>query len=189
MYDSLIDAVAAAEAQQISLGELALRTEAAEGLLLEILMGKRHCSELISHASVFLVKPAVTVSGWRRWLSNPTPYDFLKHNTSLSKDQIKDILEKHGLDHYLSLNRLAGTPRLLLGLEKAYAQGAEVVIFSTPGLDSIGIQKVFRTVEEHLPACSAIYIAKPFICQNEETYIQMPGASQITISNHSRVFV
>ena len=32
MYDSLIDAVHAAEEQQISLGELALRTEAEEGL-------------------------------------------------------------------------------------------------------------------------------------------------------------
>ena len=32
MYDSLIDAVRDAEAQQISLGELALRTETEEGL-------------------------------------------------------------------------------------------------------------------------------------------------------------
>jgi hypothetical protein len=50
----------------------------------------------------------------------------------------------------------AGTPRMLLGLEKAYALGAKVVIFYTATLDPRGVEQMYRTVEEHLPSCSAI---------------------------------
>jgi hypothetical protein len=146
------------------------------------LIGKKRAPGLVIQASVVLATPANPQSDWLRWLRNETPCDWLARNTTLKKEQIRCMLDKHGLDGKRPLSNYAGTPRMLLGLEKAYAEAAEVVIFSTAGLDPLGIEKVFRTVAEYLPKCAAMYLAWPYCSEGKERHSHFPGSLRVSVT-------
>lgn len=166
---------------------LPMHTEVDQQHFVQCLIGRQRPPGLVIHASVLLAMPAKPSSSWLGWLRSQTPFDWLRKNTPLNKDQIHDILNKHELERNLPLSNYAGTPRALLGLEKAYALGAEVVIFSTSGLDPLGFQRVFRTVEEHLPECSAIYMAPPYLCQGIERHNQFPGSLCLAVGEAATI--
>jgi hypothetical protein len=147
----------------------------------QCLMGQREISGLSVYSTVLLAAPASPASSWRKWFRSPSPFAWLQKNTRLADDQICCVLAKHGLERNILLNRYAGTPRALLGLEAAYANGAEIIVFSTDGLDPLGRQKVFQTVAESLPKCAAIYLARPYHCQGDERHDQFPGSSSVYV--------
>lgn len=141
------------------------------------------------HTKVLFAKPASIPSGWRRWIRNPTPFTWLQKNTTLSDDAIGSFLHEYKMDRNIPLSHLAGNPRMLLGLKAAYAREPEVVVFSTQGLDPMGVREAFRMVNNHLPQCSAIYLAWPFFCQGQELHDFFPGSIGVTvIDNHLPTF-
>ncbi len=64
----------------------------------------------------------------------------------------------------------------MLGLLAAWARGAEVVIYSTSGLDPVGCQAVHRLVLERLVNCSALHVAYERVSNGERSFDCPPGA-------------
>ena len=78
--------------------------------------------------SFSLNRPSVGRAG-DEWFHDPTPWDWLKENTTLSDDAIQTILIEYEMDRRIPLSRYAGTPRLILGLHAAYARNPAVIVF------------------------------------------------------------
>jgi hypothetical protein len=157
-----------------------------EERIIRCLTGSESVPGLNLNARVLFAKSAAAPSGWRRWFQDPTPFVWLQRNTTLSEDAIRSILLEHRIDQMIPLSHHAGTPRMLLGLEKAYAMRPEGVVFSTSGLDPLGVRDVFRIVAESLPECSAIYLAWPSLCQGREQHFEFAGASGIAVIDKHR---
>jgi hypothetical protein len=137
---------------------------------------------LLIHASVALVEPVRTPSGWLQWLRPSTPFDWMKKNTKLSDKDILEFLRQNHIEQHVPVKNQAGTPRLMLGLAAAYARFPQVILFSTAGQPPLGVQQAFDYVLRHLADCSAIYLAWPYwqggVLRNEV----LPGSVQITVS-------
>ncbi len=149
------------------------------------LTGSKPVAGLNLCASVVYVESAISSSGWRRWFRDPTPWDWLKENTTLSEDVIQSILIEHEMDRRIPLSSYAGTPRLILGLHAAYARNPAVIVFSTAGLDPRGVQAAHRIVSRHLTECAAIYLAWPFSCQGQEQRTRLPGSLSLSVTDNS----
>jgi hypothetical protein len=91
------------------------------------------------------------------------PIDWLRHSGGLLRAEAEAIIERLGLKPEWRLSQLPATPRTLLGLEAAWAQGAEVVVFSTTGLDPTGVLAVFEAVASRLDRCAAISLSYPSV--------------------------
>ena len=145
------------------------------------LTGMEPVAGLKLHTTVLFAKPAASPSGWRRWFQDPTPFEWLKKHTTLSEDAIRSFLLKHAMDGNIPLRRFAGTPRALLGLQAAYARKPGGVVFSTAGLDPMGVRDTFRIVAEHLPECSAVYLSWPYVSCGQEHHDFFPGSARVTV--------
>ena len=100
----------------------------------------------------------------------------MKQETALSDDAIALFLREHLMDGRVPISRYAGTPRMILRFAAAYSRKPEVLVFSTAGLDPLGVRKAFQIVSEHLPECSAIYLAWPFLSQGQERCESFPDS-------------
>ena len=56
---------------------------------------------------------------------------------------------------------------MLLSVEAAWLSGADVVVFTTAGLDPLGKEAVYEAVISHFHRGSAIHLSFPFF-QNEQ---------------------
>jgi hypothetical protein len=59
----------------------------------------------------------------------------------------------------LPIGHLPMNPRTLLGLEAAWARGADAIVFTTVGIDPRGYRLVFEAVSSRLPRCAAIRLS------------------------------
>jgi hypothetical protein len=131
--------------------------------------------------------PAVAPRGWLAlWrqgrLTQPRPVDWLRANANLSGAEADTVVGRLGLNPRWRLSELAMNPRTLLGLEAAWARGAEVVVFQTSGCDPAGVREVFAAVASRLQKCSAIYLSHGFWSQDQFQRDCLPGASCIEVS-------
>jgi hypothetical protein len=149
--------------------------------IIACLTGAEPVPGLKLHTTVLFAKPASSPTGWRRWFQDPTPFAWLKKNTSLSEDAIRSFLLSHKMNRRIPVSQYAGTPRTLLGLQAAYARRPGVVVFSTSGLDPLGVRETFRVVADKLLECAAIYLAWPYVSQGQEQHNLFPGSMRITV--------
>jgi hypothetical protein len=145
------------------------------------LIGSEPVSGLAVCAKVAFADPTLHLSGWRQWLFRSTPLDWMKQNTALSDDAIASFLDEHHMDRRVPISRYAGTPRMILRLAAAYARKPDVLVFSTAGLDRLGVRSIFQFVSEHLPECSAIYLAWPFLSQGQVHCESFPDSLSIPV--------
>jgi hypothetical protein len=150
--------------------------------IIACLTGMEPVPGLKLHANALFAKPASDFTGWRRWFHDPTPFHWLKKNIAISDDAIRAFLREHAMDPSIPLSRYAGTPKLMLGLEAAFARRPGVVVFSTAGLDSLGVREAFGLVAEHLPECSALYLSWPFSRQGQEQHDFFPNSARVIVS-------
>ncbi len=74
------------------------------------------------------------------------------------------IVNQLGLRRDVQLGALGANPRKLLGLETAFANGAEVVVFDTRGNDPTGRQAIFQAVAERVKqGMAAVYLSYPTV--------------------------
>ena len=74
----------------------------------------------------------------------------------LSPEAADRAIDDAGIQAGELYGELQLTPRLLLDMHIAWSQGAELAVFSTAGLDPLGIRSVVNAVLGHLDQCSAI---------------------------------
>ncbi len=135
--------------------------------ILACLRGAEPVANLVVPARVAVAGMALGPVGWRRWLLDPTPFDWLRKETNVSADSIHEILRDLRIEPQMPLSRLAGTPRMLLGLAAALAGKPDMLVFSTAGLDPCGVRQVENFVAAHLPEFIGIYLARPYYCQGQ----------------------
>ena len=170
--------------ESISL-ELPQEATAHHNEIIATLTGSKPVTGLSLRSEVVFVESATVPSGWRRWFHNPTPFDWLRENTTLSENAIQSILDEHQMNRRVPLSCYAANPRLILGLYAAYARKPAVIVFATAGLDPRGIQTVFRIVSEHLTECAAIYLTWPFESQGQEHRSVFPGSLSVSVIEHT----
>jgi hypothetical protein len=97
---------------------------------------------------------------------------------------VANILQRHGVEHEraaaiegdLSLepskpyDHLAFTPRIELSLEIASYKGAELIVFSTAGLDPMGLQKVSQRIRAFKTPCATIDIRSASVSEALERF-------------------
>jgi hypothetical protein len=93
--------------------------------------------------------------------------EMVLRKTEMTAEQAGAIVEGLGLRARWRIGQLALTPRVLLGLEAAWASQAELLLFATVGLDSSGRTAVFKAVQSHLDQGSAIHLGYAYICQGK----------------------
>ena len=155
--------------------------------ILPVLTGSVPVSGLALRTTIALAEDASIPSGWRRWFAPATPFDWMKKYTALSDDAIASFLREHRMDRRIPLNHYGGTSRAALGLMAAYARMPGVLVFSTAGLDPLGIREIFQIVSDHLPGCSAIYLAWPFFCQGQQHHHVFPGSLSVSVLNQEEL--
>ena len=74
-----------------------------------------------------------------------------------------------GLEPERAYSSLQLTPRLLLELRLAWGKGAELVVFSSAGLDPSGILAVAAEVSQVLDQCAAIHTFSAALTQHYES--------------------
>ena len=109
--------------------------------------------------------------------------DWLGREAQIHQQEAEDILARLGLSVDSKLGRLAGTPRTLLAIEAAWANGAQGLMFTTSGLDPVGTERVFSHVGRNLDRCAALYLSTPFTCNGQLDRHHFPGATCLDISS------
>jgi hypothetical protein len=144
--------------------------------LIQILTGKSSVSGLRLFGRVLYASPATDRRGFFRFLRPLRPADWLRQSAGISRQEAGAIVARLGIKQEWHLSQLASNPSTLLGLEAAWAQGAEVILFSTSGCDPSGIRAVFNSVSSHLDRTAAIYLSLPFFQGGKLKRNYFPGA-------------
>jgi hypothetical protein len=156
-----------------------------ENQITEVLTGKRPVQGLHIHGRVDVAYRPSGRAGLLGVFRPLRPVDWLRHAGGLSQMEAEAIVARLGLKPQWRLNQLPGTSKTLLGVEAAWARGADVVIFSTAGLDPLGTQEVFRAVAAKLEKGAAIHLCYPFLQNGQEKRECFPGGPCIELLNES----
>ena len=157
--------------------------------LAALFLGRRSKSGLWINSRVRWVEALRDMPRPPHWLDSflhkmwpsPRTVDWLRKNGRLSHEQATVILDRLGIAPQLRCNRFCGTPKTLMKLEGAWANGAEVVVLSICGLDPLGRQAVFAAVTGHLQTCSTIYLAYPYLHQWQLFQDAIPGIKHLAL--------
>jgi hypothetical protein len=126
--------------------------------------------------------PATSRAGLLGLFRRPYPVDWLRRTARLNPGDARGIVAKLDLKPEWRVCNLPGTPRSLLGLEAAWARGADVVVFSCVGLDPCGRQAMFDAVRTRLGSCAAIYLSYAYATQGRSERDHLPGASCLDVT-------
>lgn len=137
--------------------------------LIRVLTGKESLSEVQLFSRVHWAAPLQNHRYGLAGLFRPMRVsDWLSQIAGASPAQAQAILQKlNPREGERRIEQLPGTPKTLLSLEAAWLAGADVVIFSTAGLDPVGRETVYEAVASHFIRGSAIHLSFPFR-QNEQ---------------------
>lgn len=158
---------------------------AEEDLVVEVLTGKRPVAGLHLQGRVLKADPSWGQAGlidfWQRlkWrvTGSPTALAWLCHHGRLTPAEALPRLQQWSINPHWRLNQLARTPKTLLGLEAAWARGAQLVVFTTVGCDPHGVAAARREVSAHLAHGAALELSYPFSQAGQLGYDCHPRAN------------
>jgi hypothetical protein len=128
--------------------------------ILQVLTGQRPVPGLHLFGRVAWARPATRAKkGLAGVLGERKVVDWLNYTGGISWAEAGAIVERLGLCPDWRVSRLPGTPKTLLGLEAAWARGADVVVFETAGLDPVGRQRVQEAISSRLDRCAALHLS------------------------------
>lgn len=122
-------------------------------LLMDYLAGVKSSTSVEISARVASKMPLST--SWGDDLPKVSIIDYLC-GMGLSREEVSHVMSSSRLKPELFVDRLQLTPRLSIDIILAVEQGAQVVIFSTAGLDPKGVRQIGSLVHGTLQRCSAV---------------------------------
>jgi hypothetical protein len=143
--------------------------------LVQVLTGQRPVPHLRLAGRVYHADRPVHQAGWFGWPRRPRPADWLCQSAGVNRAEAEGITARLGLRPEWRIDQLAANPRAMLGLEAAWARGADVVVFSTSGLDPSGLRAVHEAVSARLDRCAALQLSYPFFMDGCERRECLPG--------------
>jgi hypothetical protein len=132
--------------------------------------------------AVWTAFPPVSRAGLIGLFHRPRPVDWLCRVSGISREEAAAIVARLGLRPDWRICQLAGDPRALLGLEAAWAGGAEAILFTTAGLDPLGRRAVFQAVRAHVGRCPAIHLSHMYTTQGRWERYCPPGAACLEVT-------
>lgn len=152
-----------------------------EQQLLEVLTGEHPVSGLSLSGRVYEASPPTSRSGLLGTLFQARVVDWLRRSAGISLGEARAILTRLHLPLGCRVGQVPWTPKTLLGLEAAWARGADVIVFRTAGLDPLGRQAVFDAVSSRLVQGAALHISYPFWSNGRSERTCSPGGSCIEL--------
>ncbi len=177
---------------QLRLGELVCLhlphplPDESEDDLVRALTGQQGVNGLRLYGRVLSAFPASDDrNGFLRLLRPLRATAWLRRMGGLSPKEASAVLRRLCLERDWLLTQLAGNPRTLLGLEAAWAAGAEAIIFRTCGIDYSGKQTAYAAVVSRLADCPAIHLSRFFFQNGQAIRDCVPGARCIDLTRLS----
>ena len=136
-----------------------------EQLFLEVLLGTK--TEININVLGKITK--VNVPSYRKigifsdFLYRQNIKKFLMKFGDISDTEVNKILQKLHIAPYGFIGSISLTTRIWLGLEIAWINSPDVILFDTRGLDPLGIETICQAVSKRLDACAAIHFSYPTI--------------------------
>ncbi|MDM8561918.1 hypothetical protein QUF54_01025 [Candidatus Marithioploca araucensis] len=88
---------------------------------------------------------------------------FLMKFGHISDEAVSHILQKRHISPHHFIGSISLTKKILLGLEIAWVNSPDVVLFETRGLDPLGIETICQAVSEKRETCAAVHFSYPTI--------------------------
>jgi|SRR5579885_3143271 len=152
-----------------------------EEQLLRVLTGGEKVPGVEVLGRVEYAAPATGRPGLLGLFRQPYPADWLRRTAGISPGDAQRVVARLGLKPEWRVCNFSANPRALLGLEAAWARGAEAVIFSCVGLDPLGRQAMFGAVRSRLERWAALYLSYPYLTQGHYERDHLPGASCLEV--------
>jgi hypothetical protein len=153
-----------------------------EAQLVQALTGEHPVSGIHRFGRVCWARPARNMRRGLFGLFRPgRAVDWLRRSAGVSRAEAEAVVERLGLRREWRVCQLAGNPRLLLGLEAAWARGADVVVFSTVGCDPAGVRAAFEAVARRGDRGAAVYLSYLYSTQGRMERSCPPGAKCIEV--------
>jgi hypothetical protein len=129
-----------------------------ERLVIQLLTGELSDPNISHNGRIFLADAPICRAGLFGFFRWPRVGAWLQKKAGISAPEAQAIATRLGL-HSDQVCRLPGNPRAQLGLEAAWARKADVLIFSTVGLDPLGRKSLFEAVLLRIDRCPAIHLS------------------------------
>jgi hypothetical protein len=153
-----------------------------EEQVIQALTGKRQVPGLYLFGRVAWARPARPLRvGLFGLFSQDRSDDWLVRAAGVSRAEAGAVLARLGLRPTWAIRHLPLTPTTLLGLEAAWAGGAEALVFLTAGLDPSGREAVYQSVAARLGQCAAIHLSYPFLQNGQKQRSCLPTAHCIEV--------
>jgi hypothetical protein len=163
-----------------------LSTWSKEEPLVQALTGTRPMRGLRLFGRVCQAIPPVQPAGLTGLFHRPRAARWLQ-NKGLSSAEAQAVVARvaqraDGRVARLPIGQLPGNARALLGLEGAWASGADAVVFTTSGLDPRGRQAVCEAVCARLDRCAAVRISHAYWTEGRRERDCYPGSSCLELT-------
>jgi hypothetical protein len=170
-----------------------LLSEATRFRLIYALAGNQPVSEIRPVCRVVYAEHATS----RRWgithlFRRMRMTEWLQHEAGVSpqtaqaiREECRTILGDKDFSEDWPISHIPGDARALLGLQAAWAAGAEVIVFHLIGLGALGSEKLYEVIRARLDRCAAIELNHEYLTQGRRERDCMPGARCIELTRHS----
>lgn len=158
-----------------------LKTWSERAQFVKALAGPDPVEGLTRLGRIIYAEPPEGHGGLRGLWPSPRVVDWLRRRAGMDAAIAQEVVTRLGLSETWRVSHMAMNPRTLLGLEAAYARGAEVILFTTVGCDPLGTKAAFDTVLARLERCSAIYLSYPYTVNGAVQRACLPGACCVDV--------
>jgi hypothetical protein len=161
-----------------------------EQCLAQLLLGFRSVRGITTHGQAQWIDPFLrdpvcfgAAARWKMTWRNPRgALAWAQRNARLSHVDTEALLQKFGLKPSDRIDKLAATPRMVLGLECCRTNGTEIVVVSMAGLDPTGKKTVLETLNRMREKFAVVYISYHLHCQEKLVPDTIPGVPVILLS-------
>jgi hypothetical protein len=150
-----------------------------EHQVIQLLTGDMPARGLSISCRVLFAEPPEFRSGLLSLFRRPRVGRWLQKKAGVSPTEATVIANRLGLETSEQICRLEGSPKVRLGLEAAWARGAQAIIFSTLGCERLPL---LEAVLSHIDQCPAIHLSYPFWNQGQRRRECHPRARCIEVT-------
>jgi hypothetical protein len=144
---------------QVLLGEVVAVVEPTESWdecinLMRVLSGRAAAQGVTVNCQVGILDPFLSFAQGEGIMDRPLP-DLLREN-GLTKSEAYEVIVAAGLQPNLTYRDAQLTNRLLLEIKVSLLRGVQLMVFSTAGLDPLGVDRVLTEARNCRTQCSSL---------------------------------
>lgn len=159
-----------------------------EKLVIETFTGERmvhglRCVGKVRHANSYQMSYETRWHRLAYYFHRPLIVTKLRRLARMSRTQAEEVARRHGVSLRSRIAGIEQDARMMLVLEVAWAQGADVVVFSAVGCPA---EPLYAEIAKHLHHCAAIELCYPVFTQGRQERRAFPGGTCLEITQTSQ---